>query len=87
MSRLVRIGGSAKYCLIQIKARSHSSFHPTRLAPLRATKNGFKRSVNQEINRLKAANWPVDRCTSFLELGAGDSRMALSWEGLASIPL
>ena len=87
MSGLVRIGGLAKYYLIWIKARSHSSFHPARSAPIRAAKNGFKRSVNREINRPKAANRPVSHCTSFLELGAGDSRMALSWEGLASIPL
>ena len=87
MSGLVRIGGSAKYCLIWIKARSHSSFHLARLAPFRAAKNGFKLSVNREINRPKAANQPISRCTYFLELGAGDSWMALSWEGLASIPL
>ena len=78
MSGLVSIGGSAKYCLIWIKARSHSSFHPTRLAPFKAAKNGFKRSVNQEINHPKAANRPVSRYTFFLELGAGNSRMALS---------
>ena len=87
MSGLVRIKGLAKYCLIWIKSQSHSAFYPARLAPLRAVKNGFKRSMNQEINRPKAANRPVSYCTSFLELGAGDSRMALSWEGLASIPL
>ena len=89
VSRLARIGGSAKYCLIWIwiKARSHSSVHPTRLVPLRVAKNDFKQSINREINCLKAANQPVSRCTSFLELGVGDSRMALSWEGLASIPL
>ena len=40
-----------------------------------------------EINRPKAANRPVSYCTSFLELGVGDYRMALNWEGLASIPL
>ena len=78
MSGLARIKGSAKYCLILIKARSHSSVHPTQLAPLRVVKNGFKRSINQEINRLKAANRPVSRCTSFLELGSRDSKMALS---------
>ena len=59
VSGFARIGGSAKYCLIWIKARSHSSFHLARLAPLRAMKNGFKRSMNQEINRPKAANLPV----------------------------
>ena len=87
MSRITRIGGSAKYCLIWIKARSHSSFHPDRLVLLRVEKNGFKRSVNQEINRPKAVIRPVSYCTSFLELGARDSRIALSWEGLALIPL
>ena len=87
VSGLARIEGSARYCLIWIKAQSHSSFHPAQLAPLRVAKNGFKWSVNREINRPKAANRPVSCCTSFLELKAGDSRMALSWEGLASIPL
>ena len=87
MSGLVRIEGSAKYYLIWIKARTHSSFHSAHLAPLWEVKNGFKRFVNWEINLPKAANWPVSCCTSFLELGAGDSRMDLSWEGLASIPL
>ena len=87
MLRLARIGGSAKYCLIWIKSRSHCSFYPARLAPLRVAKNGCKRSVNREINRPKAANRPVSCYTSFLELGAGDSKMALSWEELASIPL
>ena len=69
------------------KARSHSSFHLIRLAPLRVEKKGFKRSVNREINRPKAANQPVSCCTSFLKLGDRDSRMALSWEGLTSIPI
>ena len=87
MSGLTKIGGSAKYCLIWIKPRSHSSFHPIRLALLRVAKNGFKRSVNWEINRPKTANRPVSYFTYFLKLGVGDSRMALSWEGLASIPL
>ena len=87
VSGLRRIGGLAKYCLIWIKAQPHSSFHPVRLDPLRVAKNGFKRSMNQEINRPKEANRPVNCCTSFLELEAGDSRMALSWERLASIPL
>ena len=87
MSGLARIGDSAKYCLIWIKAQSHSSFHLVRLAPLKVVKNGFKRSVNREINRPKAANRLVSCCTSFLELEAGDSRMTLSFEGLASIPL
>ena len=62
---------------IRVKARSHSLFHPTQLAHLRVAKKGFKRSVNREINRPKAAKRPVSCCTSFLELGAGDSRMDL----------
>ena len=87
VSGLARIGGSTKYILIWIKVRSHSSVNPTRLASLGVAENGFKRLVNWEINRPKAANRPVSRCTYFLDLGAGDSRMDLSWEGLASIPL
>ena len=55
-SRLARTGGFARYCLITVRALSHSSFHPTRLAPLRVTKNGFRRSINQEMNRPRAAN-------------------------------
>ena len=39
------------------------------------------------MNRPRVANWPVSCCTHFLELGAGDSRIALSWGGLASMPL
>ena len=58
-----------------------------RLAPLTMAKNGFRRLVNREMNRPKAANWPVSFYTPFLELGAGDSRIALSWAWLASIPL
>ena len=54
-----RIGGLAKYCLIRVKARSHSSFHPARLASLRTAKNGFRRFVNREINCPRAANWPL----------------------------
>ena len=45
-SELARIRGSARYCLIVVRALSHSSFHPTWLAPLRVTKNDFRRSVN-----------------------------------------
>ena len=51
MSGLEGIGGLAKYCLNLVKARSHSSFHPARLASLRMAKNGFRRFVNREINR------------------------------------
>ena len=45
-SELARTGGSARYCLIAVRASSHSSFHPVWLAPLRVTKNGFRWSVN-----------------------------------------
>ena len=77
-SGLARTRGSARYCLIAVRASSHSSFHSARLAPLRVAKNGFGRSVNREMNRPRAANRPVNYCTSFLEAGAGDSRIALS---------
>ena len=76
VSRLARIGGFAKYCLMWVKARSHSSFHPTRLASLRAVKKGLRRSVDREINRPRAANRPVSCYIPFLELGAGDSKIA-----------
>ena len=75
-SGLVRIGGLAKHYLMWVKALSHSSFHPAWLASLRAEKNCFSRSVNREINRPRAANRPVNYCTPFLELGAGDSKIA-----------
>ena len=45
-SRLARNGGSVRYCLITVRASSHSSFHSARLAPLRVVKNDFRRSVN-----------------------------------------
>ena len=77
-SGLARAGDSTTYCLIAVKASSHSLFHPARLAPLRVAKNGFRRSVNREMNRLRAANRPVNCCTSFLEAGARDSKIALS---------
>ena len=77
-SGLARTGGSTRYCLIAVRASLHSSFHWSWLAPLRVAKNGFKRSVNREINRPRTANWPVNCCTPFLEAGAGDSKMALS---------
>ena len=77
-SGLARTGGSVRYYLIVGRASSHSSFHPTWLAPLRVAKNGFRRSVNREINRPRAANQPVNYCTPFLEAGAGDSKIALS---------
>ena len=75
-SKLARIGGLAKYCLIWVKSWSHSSFHPARLASLRMVKYGFKRSLNRETNRPRAANRLVSCYTPFLELGAGDSKMA-----------
>ena len=78
VSRLARIGGFARYCLIVVRASSHSSFHQARLAPLRVAKNGFRRSVNREMNRPRAANRSVNCCTPFLEAGARDSRIALS---------
>ena len=87
VSGLARIGGSTKYCLIWMEAWSRSLFHPTWLSPLRVAKNGFMRSINWEINRPKAASQPMSCCIPFLELGIGDSKIALSWTGLASIPL
>ena len=45
-SGLARTRGSARYYFITVRASSHSSFHPARLAPLRVTKNGFRWSVN-----------------------------------------
>ena len=77
-SELVRTGGSARYCLITMRALSHSSFHLAWFAPLRVTKNGFRRSVNREMNRPRAANRLVWCCTPFLEVGAGDSKITLS---------
>ena len=77
-SRLARTGGSEIYYLIVVRDSSHSSFHPARLAPLRVAKNGFRRSVNREMNRPRATNRPVNCCTPFLEAGARDSRIALS---------
>ena len=84
---LTRIKSSVKYCLIAMNARSHSSFHSARLAPLRVAKKGFKQTVNREIKRPRAANRPASCWIPFLELGAGDCRMALSCAGLASIPI
>ena len=86
-SGLTRIGGSVRYCLIATNARSHSSFHSARLAPLRVVKKGFNRSMNREIKRSRAANRPVSCWIPFLELGAIDYRMVLSCTRLASIPL
>ena len=76
-SGLARTGGSARYCLIVVKASSHSSFHLAWLAPFGVAKNGFRRFVNREMNR-PTANRPVNCCTSFLKAGAEDSRTALS---------
>ena len=75
-SGLARIRGFAKYCLIWMKARSQSSFHPTRLASLRTVENGFSQFVNREINRPREANLLASCCTPFLELGARDSKIA-----------
>ena len=77
-SGLARTEGSTRYYLIALRASSHSSFHPARLAPLRVAKNGFRLSINRDINRLKAANQQINYCTYFLEARAGDSRIALS---------
>ena len=74
-SGLTRIWGSVGYCLIAMNARSHSSFHSARLAPLRVVKKGFKRSVNREIKRPKAANQKISCWIPFLELGAGDCKI------------
>ena len=84
---LTRIWGSVKYCLISTNARSYSSFYSTRLAPFRVVKKGFSRSVNREIKRSRVANRPVSCWISFLELGAGECKMALSCAGFASILL
>ena len=46
-SGLARTGGSARYCLIAMRASSHSSSHPDRLAPLRVEKKDFRQSVNR----------------------------------------
>ena len=86
-SGLTRIRRSVRYCLIATNARSHSSFHSARLAPLRVVKKGFKWSVNREIKLPRAANRPVSCWIPFLELGAGDCKMVLSCAGLASISL
>ena len=75
VSGLVRIGGWAKY-LFDFGEIPITSFHSARLASLRMEKNGFRWSVNREINRPKAANRLVSCCTPFLELGAGDSKIA-----------
>ena len=77
-SGLARSGGSARYYLIAVRASSHSSFHPAWLAPLMVTKNGFRQSINLEMNRPRAANQPINYYTPFLEAGAGDSKISLS---------
>ena len=41
-SGLARTEGSRRYCLIAVRALSHSSFHLAWLAPLRVTKNDFR---------------------------------------------
>ena len=77
-SGLARTEVSTRYCLIAMRALSHSSFHPAWLAPFRVTKNSFRRSVNRDMNRPRATNRPVSCCTPFLEARAGDSKIALS---------
>ena len=86
-SGLTRIEGSVRYCLIAMNAWSHSSFHLARLVALKVAKKGFKWSVNREIKRPRAANRPASCWIPFLELGASDCKMALSYAGLTSIPL
>ena len=86
-SGFTRIRGSARYFLMAMNARSHSSFHSARLAPLRVAKKGFKWSVKREIKHPRAANRSISCWIPFLELGAGDCKMALSCAGLSSIPL
>ena len=76
-SGLARTGGSIRYYLIAVRALSHFLFHLARLALLRVIKKGFRRSVNREMNRPRAANRPASCCTPFLEAGAGDSKIAL----------
>ena len=73
--------------LIAVKAWSNSIFQPVCFAPFRVVKNGFNWSIKQGMNRPKAANRPVYCYTRFLEVGVGDSMMAMSWSGLTSIPL
>ena len=77
-SGLVTTRGSARYCLIDVRALSHSPFHPTWLALLMVEKNDFRRYVNQEMNCPRATNRPISCCTPFLEVGAGDFKIALS---------
>ena len=84
---LIRIGGSVRYYLIAANAWSHSPSHSARLAPLRIVKKGFNRSMKREIKRLRASNRPVSYWISFLEVGAGDCKVAFSCRGFASIPL
>ena len=64
-SGLARTRGSVRYRLITVRALSHFLFHPAWLAPLRVTKNAFRRSINQEMNRPKEANRLVSCCTPF----------------------
>ena len=70
-SWLTRIGGSVKYRLIAMNARSHSSFHSVGLAPLKVVKKGFKLFVNREIKR------PRESTGQLLDpfLGAGGQRL------------
>ena len=77
-SGLVWTGGSARYCLIAMRALSHSSFYLAWLAPLRVTKNDFRWSVNREMNLSTVANRPISCCIPFLETEAGDSKIALT---------
>ena len=72
------MGSSVRYCLIALRAKSHSVSYPARLAPFMVVKNGFNRSMKQEMNRPSVANRLVSCCTPFLVVGGWDSIMALS---------
>ena len=56
---LARTRGYARYCLIAVRALSHSSSYPARLGPLRVVKNGFRRFVNGVMNRPRAQSTVV----------------------------
>ena len=57
------------------------------VGPLKGNKDGFRRSLNREMNGPRAANRPVNCYTHFLEAGARDSKISLSLARLACIPL
>ena len=57
-----------RYCLIAMKARSHSIFQLVCLAHFRVAKNDFSRFVKREMNRPKAANRQFNCYTPFLKV-------------------